>query len=147
MTRPSTLLRSSLAALVWLSASAIAQTAAPAPSPLPDLPPSAAAGPRAPASAPLGPRLRSPAETGQRATAPGDLAPERPVTPQVSIPFGKNPPPVKTEPRGLRRGTPPPPTAGSVDDSAARCEAQQDEQLRATCRAKLAREAKTRLPN
>jgi hypothetical protein len=101
----------------------------------------------APASAPVGPRLRTPAETGKRATAPGDLSPERPVTPQLTIPFGKNPPPAKTEPRPLRRGTPPPPTAGGVDDSAARCEAQQDEQVRATCRAKLAREAKTRLPN
>jgi hypothetical protein len=146
MTTPMTLLRRALVVATWAGASAMAQSPASAPASLPDLPPSAASGPRAPASGPLGPRLRTPAETGKRATAPGDLSPDRPVTPQLTIPFGKNPPPAKPEPR-VRRGTTPPPTAGSVDDSAARCEAQQDPQDRATCRAKLAREAKTRLPN
>ncbi len=144
-----TSIRCALVGAAWASASAmaLAQTPASAPTtPLPDSPPSAASGPRAPASAPVGPRLRTPAETGKRAIAPGDLSPERPVTPQVTIPFGRNPPPVKPEPP-VRRGTPTPPTPGGVDDSVARCEAQEDATERAACRAKLAREAKTRLPN
>lgn len=142
-----TLIRCALVGAAWASASALAQTPALAPTvPLPDAPPSAASGPRAPASAPVGPRLRTPAETGKRATPPGELSPERPVTPQVTIPFGRNPPPAKPEPR-VRRGTPPPASTGGVDDSVARCEAQEDAAERAACRAKLAREAKTRLPN
>ncbi len=147
MNTPLTLLRCALVTAAWASAAAMAQAPAPAPAvPLPDAPPSAASGPRAPASAPVGPRLRTPAETGKRATAPGDLSPERPVAPQVTIPFGRNPPPVKPEP-GVRRGATPPPTTGGVDDSVARCEAQEAATERAACRAKLAREAKTRLPN
>lgn len=145
MTTPNRSLTRRLAALAWVGLFSAAQAQTAAPAPLPAAPPSAASGPAAAASAPVGPRLRSPAETGKRATPPGDLRPERPVTPQISIPLGRNQPPAAgTEPRPLRRGTPPPPTAGGIDDSVARCEAQQDEQVRATCRARLAREAKTR---
>ena len=117
----------------------------------PSLPPAAAdvpaSGASAPATAPpVGPRLRSPIETGNRATVPGDLRPERPVTPQVSIPFGKSPPPPgKREERVIQRNTAA--SGGGVDDAAARCESQVDDNVRAACRAKLARESKGRLPN
>jgi hypothetical protein len=117
----------------------------------PSLPPTAAdvpaSGASAPAAArPVGPRLRSPAETGNRATVPGDLRPERPVTPQISIPFGKSPPPPsKREERVTKRNTAA--SGGSVDDAVARCESQVDDNVRAACRAKLTRESKSRLPN
>lgn len=134
------------ASLMLTLATAAAQApAASQPIALPDLP--AASGPAAsapPAAAP-GPRQRSAAETGNRAAAPGDLHPERPVAPQISIPFGKTSPPTPREARVVRRGNAP--ASGGIDDAAARCESQTDAQLRADCRAKLAREARTRLPN
>lgn len=119
---------------------AFAQASAP-PAPEPR-----ASGASTPASAaPTGPRMRSPSETGNRAAAPGDLRPERPVTPQISVPFGKKPlPSTKADERATQRGKP---AAGSVDDAAARCESQTDAQVRAACRARLAREAKGKLPN
>ena len=113
--------------------------------PEPVLPTSAASAPAS--AAPVGPRLRSPAETGNRAAAPGALRPERAVTPQISIPFGKAPPPPpKAETGAATRGNPIAPS-GTVDDAAARCESQVDDRLRAACRARLEREAKGRLPN
>ena len=116
-----------------------------APLAMPALPASGASAPSA--TAPTGPRLRSPAETGNRAATPGELRPERPVTPQISIPFGKKPPPPEKggEPRTVKRGKPA--ASGDVDDAAARCESQTDPTVRASCRAKLAREANGRLPN
>lgn len=105
---------------------------------------SAASSPRF--KAPTGPRLRSAAETGDRAAAPGTLRPERPVTRQINVPFGKKPvPPAKGEEGAVQRGNAT--SRGGVDDAAARCEAQTDDQLRAECRATLARESKSRPPN
>jgi hypothetical protein len=89
-------------------------------------------GASAPAAPPAkGPRLLSPAEkrdNADAATAP-DLRPERPVVPQISIPFGKTPPPPASAPRTARK----PPTSG-VSDSAARCDAQPSDEERAACR-------------
>ena len=136
-------------AAAWLltAACSVAHAQASAPAALPDLPPGASSAPAAPASKPTGPRLRTPAEIGNRATAPGDLRPERPVAPQITIPFGKtSSPPAKNEARVVPRGSPAQ-TGGGIDDSAARCEAQADEPLRAACRAKLARESKGKSPN
>lgn len=111
---------------------------------LPELPASAASAPRS--TAPIGPRRRTAAETGNRAVAPGDLHPERPVTPQISIPFGKRQAPAtKRVERVTQRGNPA--ASGGVDDGAARCEAQVDDTERASCRAGLAREAKVRSSN
>jgi|GEM_PF-1150863 len=126
------------------SVAALAQSSAPVPA-LPDLTAAAASAPAAASTASAtGPRLRSAAETGNRAVAPGDLHPERPVSPQISIPFGKKPaPPTKGEERIVGRGNAP----GGMDDAAARCESQTDEQMRAACRARLEREAKGKLPN
>jgi len=112
---------------------------------LPVLPGAGASAPARAASAPSGPRLRTLAETANRAAAPGDLRPERPITPQISIPFGKKPPaPQKRDEPPPRSGAAP---AGGVDDAAARCESQIDPGSLAACRAKLAREARAKLPN
>lgn len=129
-----------VAALLFGSALAVTGSVvhaqASAPSALPVLP-----GPAAPAaaSAPAGPRLRGPAETGNRAAAPGDLRPERPVAPQITIPVGKRPPtpaPKRNAPAAASGGAAP----GGIDDAAARCDSQVDPQAQAACRAKRARE-------
>ena len=90
-----------------------------------------------------GPRLLTPIESRGSATQPGDVRPERAVTPQISIPLGKAPPAARTpEPIGAKRSRSPA-TAG-VDEAVARCEAQIGEQVRAKCRDRLAREARSR---
>jgi hypothetical protein len=136
------------ATLVLTLTSAAAQApAASQPIALPELPAAPGVAASAPSASAPGPRQRSPAETGNRATAPGDLRPERPVAPQISIPFGRTSPPAPTgrETRVVRRAGNVP-ASGGIDDAAARCEAQTDAQLRADCRAKLAREARARAP-
>ena len=120
----------------------VARAQASAPQALPVLP---GPGASAPAPAPAGPRQRGPAETGNRATAPGDLRPERPVAPQITIPLGKKPPvvPDRNASAPPRSDSAPP---GGVDDAVARCESQADPQELAACRAKLARAARAKLP-
>jgi hypothetical protein len=95
---------------------------------------------RSPATQPA-PRRQSARESSTNAVAPGKMRPERPVTPQISIPLGRTTPAPQPTP------APPPragnPTAtGGVDDAAARCQAEEDATLRAECRDRLAR-AKT----
>jgi hypothetical protein len=127
--------------------SILVRAQASAPLALPVLPGAAASVPAPAASAPTGPRLRTPAETADRAAVPGDLRPERPIKPQINIPFGKQPaPPTRNEPPP-RRGGAAAATGGGIDDAAARCESQTDRQALAACRAKLAREARAKLPN
>ena len=141
------------------------------PASAPDLAPALPA-----ASVPLGvrpgPRLLTPTETRNSATAPGDLRPERPVTPQIRIPFGKAPspvapvapaPPVPPVPPVLapgpfqarpgESGQPLPNGPARAAEAAhnarnaraaARCEALVGEQVRAKCRDALAREARGR---
>jgi hypothetical protein len=84
-------------------------------------------------------RLMTPEQLRDSATPPGDLRPERPVTPQISLPFGKPPP--SASPTAEARPVPRSAAASAtgVDDAAARCEAQDTDSLRAACRAKLAR--------
>ena len=99
------------------------------------------------ASAPIlikpGPRLLTPHESRDSATQPGDLRPEHPVTPQISIPFGKTPlPATPPNPNAAKRNLTPAPAG--VEDAVARCEAQIGEQVRAKCRDRLAREARSR---
>ena len=106
-----------------------AQASAPAPT---------ASAPSAPPA--KGPRLLSPAErrdNADAATSP-DLRPERPIVPQISIPFGKSPPPLPASasaPRAARKA----PTGGGVADAAARCDAQPSDEERAACRKRNAR--------
>ena len=88
-----------------------------------------------------GPRQVTATESREAASPPGELRPEKPVTPQLSIPLGKAPPgSVKSESRALRRGKAA--STGGVDDAAARCEAEADEQVRAACRDSRARAAR-----
>jgi hypothetical protein len=91
----------------------------------------------APAAPPTGgPRLLSPAEKRDNADAAAgpDLRPDRPVVPQISIPFGKGPkPPPASAPRAARKGP-----NGGVTDTAARCEAQTSDEERAACRKQAA---------
>lgn len=126
-----------LAAALALAATAFAvqaqaQVAAPAP---------ILAASAAPATtAKTGPRLLTPGQSRDSATTAGDVRPERRVTPQVSIPLGKKPT-ATTQPKrppssAQRNGA----AAGGINDGAARCEAQVDEQERAKCHDKLARE-------
>ena len=120
-------------ALICVSTTSSAQVAASAPEPI------------ASAAAPLqtrpGPRLLTPVESRDSATQPGDVRPERPVTPQISIPLGKTPPAARTpEPIGAKRNRPA--ADAGIDDPVARCEAQVGEQVRAKCRDRLAREAR-----
>ena len=100
----------------------------------PAAPPSAASA--APAAKPR-PRLMTPAEAGDSASPRGELRPERPVTPQLTIPFGKKPPGPTTA-RAARPSNAA--SSGGIDDATARCEAQPDAQLRAACRARPVRE-------
>jgi hypothetical protein len=105
---------------------------------LPALPAWAQANPPAatasspPTPAPKGPRLLSPAEkraNADAATSP-DLRPERPVVPQIRIPFGKAPRPAPASaPPPLRKAPP-----NGVGDAAARCDALTTEDERAACR-------------
>ena len=103
--------------------------------------PELAASTPAPVRIKPGPRLLTPVESRDRATLPGDVRPERPVTPQISIPLGKTPAPARTpEPIGAKPNRSPAPAG--VEDAAARCEAQVGEQVRAKCRDRLARESR-----
>lgn len=106
-------------------------------------PPSAPAASASALPAPkAGPRLMTPAEKRANAAAAigSDLRPERPVTPQLSIPFGKKPPAASKDARAARPGEP---AASAVADDAARCESQAPE-LRAKCLDQRARENKPR---
>lgn len=124
-----------LAAALSLAATAFAvqaQVAAPAP---------ILAASAAPAtSAKTGPRLLTPTQSRDSATTAGDVRPERRVTPQVSIPLGKKPTPTTASTRPPGSAQPGGAAAGGINDGAARCEAQVDEQERAKCLDKLARE-------
>ena len=98
-----------------------AQTAAPAQAA------SAAAPPRIKPA----PRHLTPTEARNSATTPGDLRPEEPVIPQISIPLGRKPPGPAPAPKAPGRrdkvATP------GIDDAAARCRAQASSQARAAC--------------
>jgi len=106
--------------LVFVCAGALAQTG------LPGIAPSA------PRPAKPAPRLMTPAETRDSAAAPGQLRPERPVLPQVSIPLGKMPP----RP-AARAGSA---STGAVHDATARCMALESEPERAKCLTRTGRE-------
>jgi hypothetical protein len=112
---------------------ALAQSGAP--------PVAASAASAASAQAPTGPRMLTPTEqrnNADNASAP-DLRPDRPVVPQISVPFGRAPPPAPgsapSTPR--RRGEAAPPPA-PIGDAAARCESMTSDLERAACRKRLA---------
>lgn len=89
------------------------------------------------------PRPLPPQQLRESATAPGELRPEHAVVPQINIPLGrKQDPPAKPQPRPPRSARAA--SAGDIDDAVARCQAQADRQARAACRARLAREDRSR---
>lgn len=92
--------------------------------------------------APTGPRVLTPAEQRQNAdnaSAP-DLRPDRPVVPQIKVPFGRVPPaPGSAPPTPRRRGATTPTTPAPIGDAAARCESMTSDLERAACRKRLAR--------
>jgi hypothetical protein len=105
-----------------------------------------ASAPSVNASAPLAtkprPRLLTPAELRESATVPGELRPRgEGTTPQLSVPLVKSPA-VAPKPRVVRPGKTA--ASGGINDAVARCEAQSDEQVRAKCRADLARQGRSR---
>ena len=88
------------------------------------------------------PRPLNPTALRESATPPGDLRPEDPVRPQISIPFGKKPAPsLAPEPRAQRRIGSASAASGGINDASARCEAEVDSQARLACRSKLAQAA------
>jgi hypothetical protein len=99
------------------------------------------------ASAPLAakPRLNplAPQDLRESATAPGDLHPAHAAVPQINIPFGKNQAAAAKLPSSAARSGNAA-SAGGIDDAVARCEAEVDRHVRATCRARLAREDRSR---
>ena len=126
-------LAAALTLAAWLI-SAVAQNAIAPPMP----------GASAPTAVKPAPRPLSPKELRESASPPGDLRPEDPVRPQISIPFGKKPA-LAPEPRAQRRiGSASAAAAGGIDDASARCEAEVNIQARLSCRSKLAQPAAKR---
>jgi len=118
-----------------MSAAALAAALSPAWSQ--SAPPAARAPAAAPRASAPAPALRSPAESRQEATIPGDLRPDEKVTPQLVIPLRKNAPGAKPERVDVRRDAAAS-APGSIDDAAARCEAQSSKAARARCHARTA---------
>lgn len=119
-------LAAALTLAAWLISS-IAQTATEPPLP----------GASAPPATKPAPRPLSPSALRDSATPPGDLRPEDPVRPQLSIPLGRKPV-LAPEPRAQRRIGSASAAAGGINDASARCEAEADPQARLACRSKLA---------
>lgn len=91
------------------------------------------------------PRPLSPTELRESASPPGDLRPEDPVKPQISIALGKKPiPPLAPQPRAQRRIGSASAVAGGINDASARCEAEVGEAARVACRSQLAQTAARR---
>jgi hypothetical protein len=116
-----------------LSSIAVAQASAPEPTVAASAPPAAK------------PRLNpsTPQDLRERATAPGDLRPAHAAVPQINIPFGKKQAAAAKLPSNAARSSNAA-SAGGIDDAVARCEAEADRHVRATCRARLAHEDRSR---
>ena len=95
----------------------------------------------APRAAKPSPKLMTAEE--KRDTALHDLEPERQVTPQVNIPLNK-PGQEAAKPYGYTKSRTAGTSTGGIDDAAARCKAEANEQARAACRDRVAKESKTR---
>ncbi len=100
--------------------------------------PSASAPGVAPPARPT-PRVTSPSDA-QRSLELNNPQPEGKVTPQLRIPLGKKGDTPIFQRRGKPDGGAPPPSSATIDDSAARCDAQRGEQARTKCRDELSRQ-------
>jgi hypothetical protein len=69
----------------------------------------------------------SPATAAERARLPGELRPEQPVVPQISVPLRRE------GATGAGDAASAPAPGGGVDDSAARCRAEKTKAARAAC--------------
>ena len=110
----------------------LAQSSAPAPA--------ASAASAASPPAPTGPRVLTPTEqrnNADNASAP-DLRPERPVVPQINVPFGRVPPPAPGSVPSTPRRAAATPASAPIGDAAARCESMTSDLERAACRKRLA---------
>jgi len=83
-----------------------------------------------------GPRVVTTTEQRENSATPGAVRPDPKVTPQVSIPLVNTPVGARKPPFTGRGGNAVSP--GGIDDSAARCEAESNVQVRQQCRDKLA---------
>jgi hypothetical protein len=89
------------------------------------------------------PRAMTAAEKRDSATAPGDMRPEEPVVPQLSIPLGRTPPvPVLSKAQQQRQEKAA--AMGGVDDGVARCKAAATPAERSACLARLGSPSKLR---
>jgi hypothetical protein len=124
-------------AAVW-AAAAQAQAPARVPAPL--------AAPAASAPAVVNkdrPRAMSPAEKRDSAVVPGDVRPEEPVVPQISVPLGKTPP-APTLSKAQQQRHDKAAAMGGVDDSVARCKAAKTPGERDACLTRLGRPDRAR---
>jgi hypothetical protein len=93
------------------------------------------------AGAPAAPHAPTPTELRDGALSPGDMRPERPVVPQLTVPLGRTPlPPTGPLPRAPRATGAA--SSALIDDAAARCEARYSEYERRRCREQLAYQAR-----
>jgi hypothetical protein len=90
------------------------------------------------------PKPLSPQQARETATMPGELRPEQPTVPQINVPLGKGAADAAPNPQPKAASGPQAASAAGVNDAVARCEAEKDKDVRARCRARLAREGGTR---
>lgn len=96
----------------------------------------------APVTKPLdrsNPREMTPAEKSAQAQMPGDLRPEEPVVPQISVPLGRTPPAPVAPPRSAAQNKRL--AATGIDDSIARCKALTSQSRRDACLERAGRPA------
>jgi len=82
-----------------------------------------------------GPRVVTTTEQRENSATPGAVRPDPKVAPQVNIPLVNTPVSARKPPLTSRSGNTAP--TGGIDDTAARCEAESNAQLREQCRNKL----------
>jgi hypothetical protein len=126
-------------ACMWTAATAVfAQVPARVPAPL-----AAAAASAPPVVNKAQPRAMTAAEKRDSASVPGDVRPEEPVVPQISIPLGKTPP-APTLSKAQQQRQDKAAAMGGVDDSVARCKAAKTPAERDACLTRLGRPDRAR---
>jgi hypothetical protein len=126
-------------ACCWVAVAA-AQAQVPARVPAPLAAPAASAPPVANKAKARG---LTPAERRDSAVVPGDVRPEDPVVPQISIPIGKTPP-APTLSKAQQQRQDKAAAMGGVDDSVARCKAAATPAERDACLTRLGRPDRAR---
>lgn len=124
---------------------ALAQASAPQPMRAASSSPSLEPAPQRQTPLKPAPRLMTPAEERANAdeSAAPEARPERPVTPQLTIPLGRKAAPELPARAGSTRARPAA-SSGVIDDTAARCESLAGKQERDACRSRPAAAPATR---